>query len=205
MENIYKPFNQLSPVQLHFSYLNKLDNSEIQIISSLFDIKEVVIMNASELVRYNDKVRILYYEALLKLDWEEVAKSRSLSFDSMRDVFLHLMVVEDRWINYTLRQEFSKWKDPVFDDFKDFESLKAYMTCIHENTNKFLKTLKPTDYLNQVANPWIKGTSINIETGLTHMVLECMLHFGELSAAFWQIGQEAPYLAFLLYELNKSK
>jgi uncharacterized damage-inducible protein DinB len=162
-------------------------------------------MNASELVRYNDKVRSLYYEALLKLDWEEVAKSRSLSFDSMRDVFLHVTVVEDRWINYTLRGEFSKWEDPVFDGFKDFESLKAYMTRIHGNTNKFLKTLKPTDYLNRVANPWIKGTSISIETGLTHMVLECMVHFGELSAAFWQNGHEAPYLAFLRYELNRSK
>ncbi len=162
-------------------------------------------MNTSELVLYNDKVRSLYYEALQKLGWEEVAKSRTLSFDSIRDVFLHLMVVEDRWINYTLRKKFSKWKDPVFDDFKDFESLKAYMTRIHENTNRFLKTLKPADYLNRVANPWIKGTSISIETGLTHMVLECMVHFGELSAVFWQIGQEAPYLAFLRYEFNKSK
>jgi uncharacterized damage-inducible protein DinB len=162
-------------------------------------------MDAPELVRYNDKVRSLYYEALLKLGWEEVARARSLSFDSMRDVFLHLIVVEDRWINYTLREEFSKWKDPVFDDFKDFESLNAYMTHIHENTNKFLEILKPADYLNRVANPWVKGTSISIESGLTHMVLECMVHFGELSAAFWQIGQNAPYLAFLRYELNKSK
>jgi uncharacterized damage-inducible protein DinB len=161
-------------------------------------------MDVSELVLYNDKVRSLYYGALSKLDWEEVAKSRSLSFDSMREVFLHLTVVEDRWINYTLRGEFSNWKDPVFDDFKDLESLKAYMTRIHENTNKFLKTLKPADYLNRVVNPWIKGTSISIETGLIHMVLECMVHFGELSAVLWQIGQEAPYLAFLRYEINKS-
>ena len=54
-------------------------------------------MDVSELVRYNDKVRSLYFEAFSKLDWEEVAKSRDLSFDSMRDVFLHLTVVEDRW------------------------------------------------------------------------------------------------------------
>jgi uncharacterized damage-inducible protein DinB len=161
-------------------------------------------MDASELVRYNDKVRSLYFEALSKLDWDEVDKSRGLSFDSMRNVFLHLMVVEDRWINYTLRGEFSKWKDPVFDDFKDFESLKAYMIRIHEKSNKFLETLKPTDYLYYVANPWIKGTSISIETGLIHMVLECMVHFGELSAVLWQIGQEAPHLAFVRYELNKS-
>jgi uncharacterized damage-inducible protein DinB len=139
-------------------------------------------MDVSELVRYNDKVRRLYYEALSKLDWEEVAKSRGLSFDSMRDVFLHLTLVEDRWVNYTLMGEFSKWEDPVFNGFKNLESLKVYMTRIDENTDKFLKTLKPADYLNRVDNPWIKGTSVSIETGLTHMVLECMVHFGELSA-----------------------
>lgn len=161
-------------------------------------------MDVSELVLYNDKVRSLYYGALSKLDWEEVAKSRSLSFDSMRDVFLHLTFVEDRWVNYTFIGEFSKWNDPVFNDFRDFESLKTYMTRIHENTEKFLKTLNPPDYLNRVANPWIKGASISVETGLTHMVLECMVHFGELSAVFWQIGKEAPYLPFLRYELNKS-
>jgi uncharacterized damage-inducible protein DinB len=161
-------------------------------------------MDVSELVLYNDKVRSLYYGALSKLDWEEVAKSRSLSFDSMRDVFLHLTFVEDRWVNYTFIGEFSKWKDPVLNDFRDFESLKTYMTRTHENTEKFLKTLNPPDYLNRVANPWINGASISVETGLTHMVLECMVHFGELSAVFWQIGKEAPYLAFLQYELNKS-
>jgi uncharacterized damage-inducible protein DinB len=162
-------------------------------------------MDVSELVRYTDKVRSLYYEALSKLEWEEVEKPRRISFDSMRDVFLHLIVVEDRWINYTLRGEFSKWKDPAFDDFKDFESLKGYMTRIHDSTNKFLQTLEPADYLKRVSNPWIEGTSIKIETGFTHMVLECMIHFGELSAVLWQIGQEAPYLAFLRYELTKSK
>jgi uncharacterized damage-inducible protein DinB len=162
-------------------------------------------MDVSELVRYNDKVRVLYYEALSKLSWKEVAKCRGLSFDSMRDVFLHLTLVEDRWVNYTLIGEFSKWKDLAFDDFSNMQSLKAYMTRIHENTAEFLKTLKPEDYQNTVANPWIEGESISIGTGLTHMVLECMVHFGELSAAIWQIGKEAPYLAFLRFEFSKSK
>ena len=162
-------------------------------------------MDVSELVYYNDRVRSLYYEALSKLSWKEVIKSKSLSFDSMRNVFLHLTLVEDRWVNYTLIGEFSKWQDPDFNDFKNMERLKAYMNRTHENTDKFLKTLKPEDYLNTVANPWVAGESISIETGLTHMVLECMVHFGELSAAFWQIGKEAPYLAFLQYELNKPK
>ena len=161
-------------------------------------------MDISNLVRYNDKVRSLYYEALAELPWQEVVKFKGLSFDSMRDVFLHLTLVEDRWINYTLIEHFSEWKEPVFKEFTDIDRIKAYMVAVHENTEEFLKTLKPEEYENTVPNPWMQGTTISIETGLTHMVMECMVHFGELSAAFWQAGKEAPYLAFLRYELSKT-
>lgn len=162
-------------------------------------------MDVSDLVRYNDVIRRSYFDALVKLSWQEVVKGKGLSFDSMRDVFLHLTLVEDRWISYTLVGHFAEWKDPVFENFTDVSRLRAYMLQVHENTEKFLKALKPYDYKRTVANPWIKGTSISIETALTHMVLECMVHFGELSAAFWQMGNEAPYLAFLLYELSENQ
>jgi uncharacterized damage-inducible protein DinB len=162
-------------------------------------------MDISDLVRYNDRVRGLCCKALAELPWQEVVKPIGLSFDSMRDVFLHLTLVEDRWINYTLVEHFNDWKDLVFEDFADMNKLGTYMIRVHEKTENFLRTLKPEDYKRTVANPWVEDTSISIETGLTHLVLECMVHFGELSAAFWQKGEEAPYLAFLRYELSKTK
>jgi hypothetical protein len=35
------------------------------------------------------------------------------------------------------------------------------------------------------------------------MVMEDMVHYGELSAAFWQMGLEAPYRDFWRYK-NKN-
>ena len=36
----------------------------------------------------------------------EVVANKGLSFDSMRNVFLHLTLVEDRWISYIIPGQF---------------------------------------------------------------------------------------------------
>ncbi len=55
-------------------------------------------MQVTDLIRYNHVVRRLYIDAFAKLPWTQVVEPRGLSFDSMRDVFLHLSLVEDRWV-----------------------------------------------------------------------------------------------------------
>ena len=84
-------------------------------------------MQVTDLIRYNHIVRGLYFDAMAKLPWAEVVANRGLSFDSMRDVFLHLTLVEDRWISYIIPGRFKEWVDPDFDAFKDMDSLKKYM------------------------------------------------------------------------------
>ena len=164
-------------------------------------------MQASDLVRYNDAVRTLYLEALAKLPWSEVVKSRGISFDSLRDVFLHLTLVEDRWIGYILAGRFAEWKDPDFNSFQTLASLKQYATQVHTNTEKYLQSLRPADYQSLVTVPWGKApyAKVTVETVLTHLTMECMVHFGELSAALWQMDAEAPYMAYWKYKFNKDE
>jgi uncharacterized damage-inducible protein DinB len=164
-------------------------------------------MDTSELVRYNDAVRTLYFDALAKLPWCEVVKFRGASFDSLRDVFLHLTLVQDRWISYILVGRFPEWKDPDFESFQNFTKLGQYMVQVHENTEKYLLNLKPQDFQRMVPIPWgAPDTKIAVETALTHMVMEDMVHFGELSAMLWQMDTEAPYLPYWRYKLaNDSK
>jgi uncharacterized damage-inducible protein DinB len=162
-------------------------------------------MNTADLVRYNLAVRELYFGTLAKLPWAEVVKPRGLSFDSIRNVFLHLTLVEDRWISYTLQNRFSLWKDPNFETYQTIVSLKEYMTHVKGNTESFLQNLKAEDWNLKVPNPWINKSdaTITIETALCHMVMEDMVHYGELSAVLWQMSLEAPYLAFLRYMYNQ--
>jgi uncharacterized damage-inducible protein DinB len=75
----------------------------------------------------------------------------------------------------------------------------------HGNTENFLRTLKPDDLTRKISVPWgTPNPQITLETALTHMVMEDMVHYGELSAMFWQMGLEAPYLAFWRYQTQNN-
>ena len=154
-------------------------------------------MQVSDLIRYNHFVRGLYLDALARLPWAEVLANMGLSFDSMRDVFLHLTLVEDRWIGYIIPGRIKEWVNPDFDTFKDMDSLKRYADEVKVRTEAYLCKISDKELERQVNVHWgEKTTDIPVEKGLMHMVIEDMIHYGELSAVFWQKGLEAPYSGF---------
>jgi uncharacterized damage-inducible protein DinB len=161
-------------------------------------------MEVADLIRYNLIIHGLYLEALAKLPWEAVVEPRGLSFDSMRNVFLHLTLVEDRWIGYTIVERFDSWKDPDFEAFKNMTALDKYMRKVHSNTASYLEKLNPQELSRQIMVSWVKNwdTKITVEKGLTHMVLEDMIHYGELSTVLSQMGLEAPYSGFWRFGLE---
>ena len=159
-------------------------------------------MQVTDLVHYNHVVRGLYFEAMTKLSWNEVSEDKGLSFDSMRNVFLHLTLVEDRWINYIIPDRFEAWVDPDFESFKDMDALKKYIKQTKEKTEAYLAKLSPEELNKQVVVPWGDKpySKVSVKTILSHMVMENMIHYGELSAAFWQMGLEPPYMGFWRYK-----
>ncbi len=162
-------------------------------------------MQAIDLIRYSHVVRGLYFDVLVKLPWAEVIANRGLSFDSMRNVLLHITLVEDRWVSYIISGRFGEWRNPDFDAFTDLDSIKWYMHQVKANTEAFLVKLPAEELARQIALLWgdKPNMQITVEKGLTHMVLEDMIHYGELSAALWQMGQEAPYMGFWRYGISE--
>jgi uncharacterized damage-inducible protein DinB len=159
-------------------------------------------MQVIDLIRYNHVVRGLYFDSMTKLPWSELIANKGLSFDSMRNVFLHLTLVEDRWISYIIPGRFKDWGDPDFSGFKNMDSIKDYTLCVKENTENYLAKLSPKELNRQIEVPWGDKpySEVSVETVLTHMVIEDMIHYGELSAVLWQMGLEAPYMGFWRYK-----
>ena len=159
-------------------------------------------MQVTDLLRYNHVVRGFYLDAIAKLPWAAVVEPKGLSFDSMRNVFLHLTFVEDRWINFIIPSRFGAWVDLSFDDFGDIDSLKEYVRQTEIKTEKYLEKLSSEELNRQVVVPWGNKpeTRISIETALCQVVMEDMIHYGELSALLWQMNIEAPYLGFWRYK-----
>jgi uncharacterized damage-inducible protein DinB len=133
-----------------------------------------------------------------------VVKPRGASFDFMRNIFLHLTIVEDRWVNYILPGRFKEWVDPAFDDFRNLDSLRDYEIRVEKSTQDYLNKITPEKLVKEVVIPWgdTPNTKITIETALYHMVTEDLFHFGELSDILWQMDTEAPYLAFWRFKYN---
>jgi len=159
-------------------------------------------MRVTDLVRYNHVVREFYLDAMAKLPWAAVVEPKGLSFDSMRNVFLHVTFVEDRWINCIIPGHSDEWVDLSFDDFKDIDSLRKYVQQTEIKTEKYLEKLTKEELNKQIMIPWGNkpDTRISVETALCQIVTEDLIHYGELSALFWQMGIEAPYLGFWRYK-----
>ena len=70
------------------------------------------------------------------------------------------------------------------------------------NTEKYLETLSAEEVHRQIVVTWGNKpyTKVNLEKVLTHIVLEDMIHYGELSPVLWQTGLEAPYIGFWRYQ-----
>ena len=123
---------------------------------------------------------------------EEFTKNRGLSFDSIKNVFVHTIIVEDNWLNYRTAGlgEITK----KVEDFRNLQEIMEYMSEVDTKTTKFfttklVKRIKPD------------GEEIMYPLGdvLYHIPIEMIHHYGEIFAELWKINNHAPYYSYLDY------
>jgi uncharacterized damage-inducible protein DinB len=62
------------------------------------------ISHFKELFNYNHTVRRNYIDTFKqKLSWEDMIKNRETGWLSLKDTLLHIIWVEDSWINYSIQ------------------------------------------------------------------------------------------------------
>ena len=161
-------------------------------------------MDVAELVRYNHLVRRVYLEALTGLPWSEVVKPRGASFDSMRNIFLHLTFEEERLVNYVISGMFREEVERSFDEFGDIDALKKLGKEVEARTDAYLRNLTPDELSRMVILPWRRKPpmKVSVETVLMQLVTEDLYHYGELIALLWQMGVKAPYFGWWRYSLG---
>ena len=86
--------------------------------------------------------------------------------------------------------------------FKNMDALKKYMLHVKVKTESYLGKLSAEELNHHIEIPWVEKpySKVSVETVLTHMVIEDMIHYGELSAVLWQMGLEPPYMGFWRYK-----
>ncbi|MGA2785205.1 MAG: DinB family protein [Candidatus Bathyarchaeia archaeon] len=162
-------------------------------------------MDYLELFDYFKKARAKLVESLEKLTNEEFTKNRGLSFDSIKDVITHTIMVEDNWLHYRYAG-LGAGTDRKFQEFKNITDVKSYMSEVDDKTAKLFQKLAEADLQKPVKRPLPNGgvTVYSLENVLYHVPIEIIYHYGEIFAEFWKMNIDAPYYSYLGYSEQRA-
>ena len=134
---------------------------------------------------------------------EEFTKNRGLSFDSIKDVFVHTVIVEDNWLHY--RAAGLGEGTQKVEDFRNLQEIKGYITEVDTKTARLFNTMTSNDLKKGVKRVQPDGKEIVYPLGdvLYHIPIEVIHHYGEIFAEFWKININAPYYSYLAYSTGK--
>jgi len=158
-------------------------------------------MNSKNLLEYCHAVRDGYLERLATLPWEELARDRGASFDSMKNILLHTLDAEDRMVNYVIPGRTREWVSRSPDEFNDVASIRKRLEEVESKTKTYLAkmTTAGLERKVEVSRIGMPPVQVRVEDILIHVALECIHHFGELIALMWQIDIEPPHMGWIAY------
>ena len=158
-----------------------------------------------DMFEYFKKARARLVEAFEKMPNQEFTKSRGLSFDSIKDVFVHTVMVEDNWLHYRYAG-LGPGTSRKFQDFMNIEDVKKYMAEVDAKTSKLFSRITNQDLRKTFTRSLPNGKEeiLELEQVLYHIPFEVIYHYGEMFAEFWKMNIDAPYYSFLAYLREKA-
>jgi uncharacterized damage-inducible protein DinB len=162
-----------------------------------------IIMETSdfkELFNYNHKVRQDYIDAFKeKLSWEDIIKNRETGWLSLKDTLLHIIWVEDSWINYSIQGLEDPNRPFPYSNYKSWNAIDDYNLTSKLKINNYLDSLTSNDLLKPVSRinkDGIRRHTI-VRDVLTHVITEELHHRGEIIAVLWQMNIQPPDMGWL--------
>ena len=173
------------------------------VIECAYVLGKTVIMEPSdikELFMYNHIVRQSYIDEFQKnIPWQEMVRNHDIAWLSLKDTLLHIIWVEDTWINYS----FQGLEDPNrpfnYSKYQTWNSIIEYNSRIISKVDEYLSNIKLEDLDRKVwriNKDGIRRTS-RIKDVLIHVVTEELHHRGEIIAILWQMNIEPPDMGWL--------
>jgi uncharacterized damage-inducible protein DinB len=159
-----------------------------------------------ELFDYIKAERARLIESFGKMSNEDFAKDRGLSFGSMKDVLVHIVMVEDNWLHYRAAG-LGTGTSLKPEDFKNLNDIKKYIADVDAKTAKMFDKMTDRDLQKQVKRTYPDGREdvYTLEQLLYHIPLEIIHHIGEIFAGFWSMNIDAPYYSYLSFSKEKAK
>lgn len=153
-------------------------------------------VDVKELFEYNQRVRQSYFQALVSIPWQELIRNREASFNSIRNIFIHILKAMDHWLDILLKEH--NYRAKQYEEYKSLEEIRVYKDYVEGRMQKYLDTSLPGKLHNKfvIKNDLGETVEITAEDILIHMFEEEVHHRGELIALFWQMNVEPPLMGW---------
>ena len=153
-----------------------------------------------ELFMYNHTLRQSYIDEFKKnIPWQEMVRNHETSWLSLKDTLLHIIWVEDTWINYSIQGLEDPNRPFNYSKYQTWNSIIEYNSRTVSKVDEYLSNIKLEDLDRKVwriNNDGIKRTS-RIKDVLIHVVTEELHHRGEIIAILWQMNIQPPDMGWL--------
>ena len=158
------------------------------------------ISDFKELFNYNHAVRQNYIDTIKqKLLWGDVIKNRETGWLSLKDTLLHIIWVEDSWINYSIHGLEDPNRPFPYPSYDSWNAIYDYNLSSTSRINKYLSSLRLKDLLKPVSRlnqDGLRRTTI-VRDVLIHVMTEELHHRGEIIAILWQMNFKPPDMGWL--------
>jgi uncharacterized damage-inducible protein DinB len=158
------------------------------------------ISDFKELFNYNHTVRQNYIDTFKeKLSWEDMIKNRETGWLSLKDTLLHIIWVEDSWINYSIQDLEDPNRPFPYSNYNSWNAIDDYNISSTLKINNYLSSLSANDLrrpVSRINNDRVKRTTI-VRDVLIHVVTEELHHRGEIIGILWQMNFQPPDMGWL--------
>jgi uncharacterized damage-inducible protein DinB len=147
--------------------------------------------------RYNSDVRKKYLDAMERLPWQEVVRDRGASFQSIRNIFMHVLNAYRYWFQYAIKDNLKEYKGFTLDDCKSIQDMRRYEAQVDSIVMPLIESIREEDLDKvYVIHAEDRSYHVSLEAILMHMIEEELQHRGEINCLFWQQDVDPPILEY---------
>jgi len=100
----------------------------------------------NELFEYNQQVRKNYLHSFQEIiRWEEMIKNHETAWLSLKDTLLHIIWVEDTWINYSIQGLDDPNRPFPYHKYQTWNALIDYNEEVTSKTKRYLSNIQKKD------------------------------------------------------------
>jgi len=147
--------------------------------------------------KYNQRVLHSFLETLDKLPPETVSKNFEASHNSIKDIFTHILIVYDGWLNHARKGETSGVPEFEFNKaFQSMDTMRRYMEHVETGVDALLRDLNDSMLASRIKVDWFEKEQ-SLADVLMQVTIEQAHHLGEIIALLWQNNIEPPEMTWI--------